>query len=320
MPPVIIPVAADRPTFLGAKRADSLADLDRHRPEFAVVGVPFTPPYGMAGSRAASAPAPAALREASRGPARYLTHYDFDLGGDLGNGREIALLDLGDVAMTPGRYAENSTATTEVIAAILARGVVPIILGGDHAVPIPTMRAYAGSPAMVVVQLDAHLDWRDEVDGEREGLSSPMRRASELANVAGMAQLGIRGVGSARAAEVAAARAYGSVIVTATEVHREGVAVTLARVPAADRYYVTIDADGLDPAIAPGVLAPAFGGLSYDEAAGLLRGVAAKGAIVGVDLVEIVPDLDPRGFTSLLGVRLLLNLMGAMARSGQLPR
>jgi agmatinase len=317
MTAAIVPVPADRPTFLGAPRITALADLAALRPHLVVLGVPFTPPYGMAGSRAASAPAPAAVRDASRGPARYLGHHDFDLGGELWAGREVRLVDAGDVAMTPGRYAENSRATTAVVRAILAAGAVPVILGGDHAVPIPTIRAYEGQPPMAVVQLDAHLDWRDEVDGEREGLSSPMRRASELAHVAGMAQIGIRGVGSARAAEVDAALAYGSLIVTAAEVRRDGIDAALARVPAADRYYLTIDMDGLDPAIAPGVLAPAFGGLDYDEAAGLLRGVPTKGRVVGVDLVEIAPELDGRGLTSLLGVRLLLNLLGAMARAGQ---
>lgn len=316
MDDAVVPVATDRPTFLGAPRA--VVDLSSLDADFAVLGVPYGVPYGMEGTCSASAAAPAALREASRRSAGYVGHHDFDLGGELWAGREVRLVDCGDVAMTPGAYAANGRATTEAVRAILDRGAVPIVLGGDHAVPIPVMRAYEGQPPMVVVQLDAHLDWRDEVGGEREGLSSPMRRASELECVAGMAQIGVRGVGSARAAEVEAARAYGSVIVTAAEVRGQGVEATLARIPAADRYYVTVDADGLDPAIAPGVLAPAFGGLSYDEAAGLLRGVAARGRIVGFDLVEIVPSLDVRELTSLLGVRLSLNLLGAMARSGQL--
>ncbi len=147
-----------------------------------------------------------------------------------------------------------------------------------------------------------------------------MRRASELPWVTGMAQIGLRGVGSGRRAEFEAARAYGSVLIGAEEVHHRGVEATLARIPAADRYYVTFDADGLDPAIAPGVGYPAFGGLTYFEAFGLLRGIAAKGTVVGYDIVEIVPALDVRGLTSLLAARLTLNLIGAMAHTGQLGR
>jgi len=315
MADLVVPVADDRPTFLAAPRAGDLASLAA---DVAVLGVPYGVPYGMEGSTSPSAEAPAAIREASRRAARYLTHHDFDLGGPLWDGRPVRLVDAGDVAMVPGRYADNSRTTTSAVRAILDRGAVPIVLGGDHAIPIPVLRAYEGLPPMVVVQLDAHLDWRDEVDGEREGLSSPMRRASELACVAGMVQVGLRGVGSGRPQELAAARAYGSVLVTAAEVRRSGVEAILGRIPPAERYYVTVDADGLDPTIAPGVGSPAFGGLSYDEAAGLLRGVAARGQVVGFDIVEIVPRLDPRDLTSLVAVRLILNLLGAMARSGQL--
>lgn len=313
---VVTPVPADRPTFLAARRAEP--DLSSLQADVAVLGVPYGVPYGMEGSRSASAPAPAALREASQRAAAYADHHDFDLGGPLWAGRRVRLVDCGDVAMTPGQYAANSRAATAAVRAILDAGALPVILGGDHAIPIPVMRAYEGLPPMVVVQFDAHLDWRDELGGEREGLSSPMRRASELACVAGIAQIGLRGVGSGRPAELAAAQAYGSVLVTAADLHRDGVAAVLDRIPAAERYYVTFDADGLDPAIAPGVLAPAFGGLGYEETAALLRGLAGKGRVVGFDLVEIAPSVDLRDLTSLIGVRLILNLLGAMARAGQL--
>lgn len=171
---------------------------------------------------------------------------------------------------------------------------------------------------MIVVQIDAHLDWRDEVDGVRHGLSSPMRRASELPFVRGMAQLGLRRVGSGRAEEFAAAREYGSVIIGAAEIHRDGMAASIARVPEAERYYITFDVDGLDPSVAPGVGYPAFGGLSYYQAFDLLSGIAARGKVVGFDLVEVVPAYDVRDLTSLVSARLILNLIGAMARTGQI--
>jgi len=149
-------------------------------------------------------------------------------------------------------------------------------------------------------------------------LSSQMRRASELPFVQGMAQLGIRGVGSARRQEVDDARAYGSVLIGAAELHRDGVEAALSKIPAADNYYITFDTDGMDPAIAPGVGYPAFGGLTYYQAFDLIRGVAAKGKIVGFDIVEIAPSHDFRDMTSLLAARLILNVIGAMAHEDQI--
>jgi agmatinase len=274
----------------------------------------------MEGSRFPSAPAPWAIREQSLWFRRYLSHYDVDFGGDLFAGREVRIVDCGEVAMRPGQYLENMRRTTEVVRAILQRGAIPIILGGDHAVPIPVLRAYEDFGPIFVVQIDAHLDWRDEVNGVREGLSSPMRRASEMPWVSGMAQIGLRGVGSGRQQEFDDARAYGSILVTAREVHEQGAGAVLERVPVAGRYYVTFDADGLDPAIAPGVNAPSPGGLTYYQAFDLLRGLAERGRIVGFDFVEVAPARDPVGITSLHAARLILNLIGALAHTRQVGR
>ena len=317
MNPLTIPVPIGRPSFVGAPRCDDLTAL---KADVAVIGVPNGVPYGMEAVTSPSSTAPATIREQSMRFIPFWGHYDFDFGGDLFAGRDVRIVDCGDVAMEPGRFEANSRATTAVINAILDRGAVPIVLGGDHAIPIPVMRAYEGRGSMAVVQLDAHLDWRDERFGVREGLSSPMRRASEMPWVRGMAQIGLRGLGSARQVEVDAARAYGSVLVGAEEVHRVGVEAVLERIPAADRYYVTFDADGLDPAIAPGVNDPGFGGLTYYEATNLLRGIARKGRIVGFDFVEVVPSADVANLTSLLAARLILNLIGALAHEGQIGR
>ena len=310
-------VPEGEPAFLGGERC---ADLDTLDADIAIVGVPFGVPYDMAWSTSPSSAAPRAIREQSVRFGRFLTHYDEDFGGDLFAGRNVRIVDCGDVPMQPGRYEENAAATTAVIQRVLERGAVPIVLGGDHSIPIPVMRAFDGASELCVVQIDAHLDWRDEINGVHQGLSSPMRRASELPFVRGMAQFGIRGVGSGRQQEVDSARSFGSVIIGAAEIHRDGVAAALEQLPVAARYYITLDMDGLDPSIAPGVNAPAFGGLSYFQAFDLLRGVAARGAIAGFDVVEIAPAQDVRNLTSLLAARLTLNLIGAMAHSGQIGR
>jgi agmatinase len=171
---------------------------------------------------------------------------------------------------------------------------------------------------MVIVQLDQHIDWRQERNGVTEGLSSTMRRASEMPWVSGMAQIGLRAVGSARQGEVDDALAYGSVQVRAEELHEVGVDAVLERIPTADRYYITFDADALDIPIAPGVLTPGFGGITYYEASNLLRGIARKGTVVGYDIVEVVPALDIGNVTSHVCARLTLNLIGEMAHTGQI--
>src|SRR5437879_13264690 len=94
---------------------------------------------------------------------------------------------------------------------------MPIVLGGEHSITIPVLRAYEGRGPVCIVHVDAHIDWRDEVNGIREGLSSPVRRASEMPWIRGMAQIGIRGIGSARRGEFGHARKYGSVLMGGAE-------------------------------------------------------------------------------------------------------
>jgi len=294
----VTPVPTGRRTFLDVPR----------------FGVPYDADYSAAASLA-----PAAIREQSaRYVPAYRTNYDFDFDGDLGAGRTVKIVDCGAAAVVAGRWEESSRATTAAMKAILNRGAVPIVLGGEHSIPIPVRRAYEGRGPICVVQIDAHIDWRDERDGIREGLSSTMRRASEMPWVNGMAQIGIRGIGSAHRRDIEDARAYGSVLIRAEDLRRNGTADALRRVPASDRYYVTIDVDGLDPSVAPGVAAPAFGGLTYPEAANLVRGIATKGTVVGLDVVEVIPSVDVQNLTSRLAVRLILDVIGALAHTSQI--
>lgn len=317
MPAKVNPIPIGRPTFLDIPRCTDLSTLNAH---VAIVGVPFGVPYdnGLDYSMAASF-APSEIREQSLSFSPwYASHYDYDLGGDLFAGRDVKIVDCGDVAMVPGRWEENSHGTTATIKAILDRGAVPIAIGGEDSTPIPVMRAFDERGPACVIQIDAHIDWREERNGTRQGLSSTMRRASEMPWVKGMMQIGIRGFGSARKLEFDDARKYGSIIVGAEELHRVGVEDILRRVPASDRYYVTIDADSLDPAIAPGVWGPAFGGLTYYEVTNLFRGIAAKGRIIGFDFVEVIPSNDVKHMTARLATRLIMNLIGAIAHTGQI--
>lgn len=300
-------------TFLNMPLVTDLESLDA---DIAVLGIPYGVPYDMDGVAGGSSTAPNAIRRRSLpfGTGRFLEHYDFDHGGPLFGERPPRIVDCGDVRADPRDIPGNASRATAAVRAILERGAMPIVLGGDDSIPIPFFRAYEGRGPLVLVQIDAHLDFRDEVNGVREGYSSPIRRASEMTWVEGIVQIGMRGVGSARPAEVEAALAHGNRIVAAREVHANGVEWLLEQVPADASYLVTIDFDGFDPSVAPGVGAPVPGGLIFDQVAGLLQGLAERGRIAGIDLVEYVPDRDVNDLTALVGTRLLTNLIGAVAR------
>ena len=309
------PIPNGRPTFLGAPR---VVDLDALEADVAVLGVPHGVPYPREGADAPSAAATRTVRAQSLRYAAELHHHDFTFGGEIFAGRAVRVVDCGDVAGEAADVAGNVRRTEEAVRRILARGAFPLVLGGDDSIPLPVIRGFGGhTESLGIVQIDAHLDWRDERFGIREGLSSPMRRASELPFVSGMLQVGLRGVGSARREEVEAARAWGSLLVPTADLRREGIAATLDRLPAGD-VFVTFDMDAMDPGIAPAVIAPVFGGLTYDEATALLRNVAERRRVVGFDLVEIQPAHDVRDLTSYLGARLALNLLGALAWTGQI--
>ena len=208
------------------------------------------------------------------------------------------------------------TRAEQVVRKILAAGAMPIVLGGDHAVPIPVLRAFEGRGPITLVQIDQHIDWRDEVDGVRDGLSSPIRRASEMEHIGEIFQIGLRATGSARQEEVDAARAYGAHLISAYELHEEGMDAILRRIPDGGRYYLTVDMDGMDCAIAPAVAAPMPGGVTYLQARRLIHGLVAKGRVVGMDVVEITPRADVNQITCITAGRLIVNLIGMAVRAG----
>jgi agmatinase len=292
------------PPDVGFLGAPVKTDLDLIDAEVAILGVPHGWPYPRPGATAGCADAPATVRRRSQRLARFVDHWDFDLDGPM---RLPALVDAGDVPGNPLDGPGNADRTREAVAAILDRGAIPICIGGDDSVPIPILRAFEGRAPITVLQVDAHLDFRDEVDGVREGYSSPMRRASEMPHVTRIVQVGLRGVGSARASDVDDAREAGNLLVTARELRERGVGWLLAQVPADASVFVSFDADGLDPSVAPAVSAPAPGGLTYAEAAQLLAGIGRR--LAGAAFTEYVPAHDVNGISALTMARLAIVLM-----------
>jgi agmatinase len=257
-----------------------------------------------------------AVREASQEDAPLVAHWDFDLGGPLFDGKPVSCIDAGNVPTVMHDNAGNRARIEAKTREVLAVPAVPILLGGDDSVVTPFLAGFAGHGPVWILQVDAHIDWRDEVQGERYGYSSPMRRVSEMPHVAGMVQVGMRSVGSARLGELEAARHFGSHLVTAREVHANSVEVALRHIPEGARVVVTLDCDGLDPGIMPGVAARAPGGLSYTQAIDLIAGLGKRARIAGFDLVEFYPPADLDSLSALTAARLVVNAVGAIVRQG----
>ena len=300
-------------TFLGS---EPVSTLDGLAADIAFLGVPYGQPYSLEDVTNDQSNGPTAMRAASSRIVRSLERYDFDLGGTLYDGRPIRAVDCGDIRSELGDPAAHSRRTEQAVRAILDAGAVPIVLGGDHAVPIPVLRAFEGRGPITLVQIDQHIDWREEVDSVRDGLSSPIRRASEMAHIGEIFQIGLRATGSARQEEVDAALAYGAHLIPAWELHDIGMDAVLDMIPDGGRYYLTVDLDGMDPSIAPAVAAPCPGGVTFDQARKLVHGLVRKGRVVGMDVVEITPRDDVNQITCITAGRLIVNLIGMAARAG----
>jgi agmatinase len=301
-------------TFLGLPAVDHQA-LPAGEVDAVILGVPHGISYPAPGLTAGCAAAPAAIRERSGRLARFVDNHDFDLDGPMiPVGSQFRVVDSGDVAGDPDDGAGNATRAEAAVRAVLDAGATPIVLGGDDSIPIPMLRAFAERGPLTVLQVDAHLDFRDQVAGVRDGYSSPMRRASEMSHVERIVQVGLRGVGSARTSDVADARAAGNLLVTARELGERGVPWLIEQLPADASVFLAFDLDGLDPAVAPAVSGASPGGLSYQQASDLVR-AAGRCRVAGAAFTELVPALDANGLSALVVARLVSQLLGGMARS-----
>lgn len=287
-------------------------DWDQIDADVAILGAPFDMGTQW---RSGTRFGPRGIREAS-------TLFSFGHGGAYDHEDDVTYLptekvrmvDLGDADIIH-TDTEQSHANIEFgVRKILATGALPVVLGGDHSINIPCVAAFdedcAANGPIHIVQFDAHLDFVDVRHGVRYGHGSPMRRAAEKSFVSGLTQLGIRNVSSTARDGYEDARAMGSDILSVRQIRKLGIEGVLERIPAGARYYVTIDIDGFDPSIAPGTGTPSHGGFIYYEVLEMLAGLAKRGDIVGVDLVEVAPDYDHTGTTTILAAQVLMNLIG----------
>lgn len=287
-------------------------DWDAIDADVAVLGAPFD--FGTQW-RAGARFGPRGIREAS-------TLFSFGHGGAYDHeddvtylpAGQVRIVDLGDADIVHTNTEQSHANIEHGVRKILKAGALPVVLGGDHSVNIPCINAFdedcAAKGPIHVVQIDAHLDFVDIRHGVRHGHGNPMRRAAEKPYVSGLSQLGIRNVSSTTREGYEAARAMGSDILSVRQIRALGVGPVLGRIPEGARYYVTIDIDGFDPSIAPGTGTPSHGGFIYYEVLELLAGLCKRGTVVGVDLVEVAPDYDQTGTTSILAAQVLMNFIG----------
>ncbi|MHC2627023.1 agmatinase [Bradyrhizobium huanghuaihaiense] len=280
--------------------------------DIAIFGAAEATPH-LPGQASHAARAPSALRDGTRSIASDPLRWDFDQDGPLLS-PELRVVDLGDLATSPAAPLENRALIAATTVSIVKAGAVPVLLGGDDSVPIPFFAAFEPCGPVTILQIDAHLDWRDERGGLKHTFSSTMRRASEMPWVERIIQVGQRGVGGSRAGDLADARAWGVHLFDAASVRRHGVQPIVEQIVPGSRCIVTLDCDGLDPGVIPAVLVPQPGGLGYLDIVELLHGVAGRARIVGFDLVELVPDADVRGLGVLAASRILCVALGCIGR------
>jgi agmatinase len=302
--------------MFGGKISGGFFDLPLARPgdtqdaDMVILGAPAATPYASVGNYCATAPD--AIRTAFGWPG-VLGHHDFDIDGDL-LPEGVRALDWGNLDYSETDFAANRASIRNHVIGILDAGAMPLVLGGDDSIPIPVLEAYREHGQLTILQLDAHIDWRDEVSGERHGLSSNMRRASEMEWVENIIQVGARGIGSARPQDRKDALDWGVHFFPMRDVVQNGIDPIVEAIPPGANLYIALDIDVMDPAVVPAVIGPAPGGFSYWQMVELLETAAGRARIHGFNLTELMPGADIGGRGALVAARLVAMVMGLAAR------
>jgi agmatinase len=295
--------------FMGAR-----TDIALDAANAVLFGAPHGTPYRGIDNEP-FALAPDALRHAVEEDGRWIDHWDFDLDGPLLGNTDFKLADAGNLVTSSQDGPRNRALIKQATRRILDSGAIPLMIGGDDSTPIPFIEALESAGPLTIVQIDAHIDWRDERRGEPIGFSSTMRRASEMDHVERIIQVGIRGLGSARREEVQIANDWGAKIITARTVHRDGIAAVVAQIPEGANCMITLDCDALDAGIMPAVMSPTPGGLTYLQTIDLVAAVASKTNLVAFDMIEFVPERDLNGTAAITAARIVANVIGCLARN-----
>jgi agmatinase len=270
-------------TFAGMPYTEDAAELAGV--DVAIVGAPMD---DLVSDRPGTSFAPRAIRAASSPPGPHL-----EVGVDAF--AELRVVDFGDAAVLPADAERSHAAIEAVVGEVLAAGAMPFVLGGDHSVTDPSVRACAAMHGPVgVVHFDTHTDTGEEVFGVRRSHGTFMRSLIDDGHVdpRRYAQIGLRGYWPGER-EFAWQRERGITSLFMHEVRDLGIREVVARGLAAvgeGPAYLTVDIDVLDPAFVPGTGTPEPGGLSSADLLWAVREVARELQLVGADLVEVIPN------------------------------
>ncbi len=298
------------PRFAGIATFMRLPQAEPDEVDIALIGVPFD---GGVTNRTGTRHGPRELRNQSS-LMRRVHHVTGVSPYDL-----VRVADCGDVPIDPLDLMKSLDQIGRFYHGVRAAGAVPLSAGGDHLVALPILRGVAAERPVGLIQFDAHSDTYDGFfGGNPYNHGTPFRRAIEegLVDPKRFVQIGLRGAIS-DAANFDFARAAGVRTIFMEEFVARGVADVMdeARAIVGDLpTYVTFDIDCLDPSIAPGTGTPEIGGFSAREAQAMVRRLAGLD-LVGADVVEVSPPLDPSGITALTGATILFELLCVLAEA-----
>jgi guanidinopropionase len=291
------------PTFMRAPQVRRATEVD-----IALIGVPFD---GAVTNRPGARHGPREIRNMSSlmrsiHPVSKINPYKLCKVGDLG---DVPFPRLYDLAATVQDIAD-------FYRKVRAGGVVPLTAGGDHSITFPILQAVAAERPVSLVHVDAHTDTWDEFLGSKFTHGAPFRRAVEagVLDPKRTVQIGIRGAQNTEEGWTFSLDS-GMRVLFMEEFTRIGVEAAIAearRVVGGGPTYLSFDIDALDPAFAPGTGTPEIGGLTTIEGQALVRGLQGLN-LVGGDVVEVSPPLDPTGNTALVGATMMYEILCILA-------
>jgi len=287
------------PTFFRAPWKEDLQDVD-----IGIIGVPFD---GGVTNRPGSRHGPREVRNQST-LVRMINQATGVAPHEL-----CRVADIGDAWVpSPFELVGSHKAIQDSFDRVVANGITPLAVGGDHSVSLPIFRAIAKDRPIGMIHIDAHCDTGDDYMGSKFHHGAPFSRAVEegLLDPKRTVQIGIRGSVNDRNLWKFS-HDSGMRVMYMDEFYKLGVEKTLEearRVVGDGPVYISFDIDSLDPAFAPGTGTPEIGGLTSLEAQLLIRG--CKGLdIIGADMVEVAPSFDPSGSTAMVGANILFELL-----------
>jgi agmatinase len=250
--------------------------------------------------------------------------YNFELGVDLLESLEM--VDVGDVSVIPANIEKSFDQIDKALAYIHERDVFPVVLGGDHSIGYPDIRGLAPyvDGNIGIIHFDRHTDMSEmNIDERMHG--TPFFHATNIPNAppSNLVQIGIGGWTGSRGG-VKNVRERGATSITITDIDRWGlerVAEMALEIAWKDAkaVFLSFDIDSIDPAFAPGTGTPEAGGLLPREALRMLHIVTREG-LAGMELVEVSPPYDVAEVTSILGVRVINDVLATLVTAGKLGR